>query len=251
LGITQSVYAKLKINFVDSSGIPEPDVLNPDHAISLFLNSFVGRSSALDEILVRLMSGTSMFSGAMYIAVLWFLWFKNSDARDRVQLLIGVAAAVAAALLSRAIQFSLPFHPRPLYKTALHLKWASQILPGTLSHWSSFPSDHATICFALASVIFLHHRKIGAAAFAWSTALTACRVALGFHYASDVVAGAVLGITAVAISQRIRVSARASAVLARIWERHQAAFCLLLFLMSYELSVFYTDFQTIIQILVH
>jgi undecaprenyl-diphosphatase len=190
-----------------------------------------------------------MLSGASYLSVVWFLWFKNSDARDRVRLLIGVATAVAVALLSRALQFSLPFHARPLYNAALHLKWASQIAPGTLSHWSSFPSDHATICFGLATVVFLHHRKIGAVAFVWTAILCACRVALGFHYASDIAAGAALGIIAVALSQRIPVTVRASALLARILEQYQAAFYLAAFFMSYELSVFYSDFQKIVEIL--
>ena len=141
--------------------------MNPDYAISSFLNSFVGRSPALDEILTRLLSGTSMFSSATYLSVVWFLWFKNSDVRDRVRLLIGVATAVAAALLSRAIQFSLPFHARPLYNAALHLKLARGVLPGTLSGWSSFPSDHATICFGLATATLCHHRKLGSLMFAW------------------------------------------------------------------------------------
>lgn len=223
--------------------------MNLDEAISSFLNSFVGRSHSVDEILTGLLGGTSMLSGAAYLSVVWSLWFKNPDARDRVRLLIGVATAVAAALLSRALQFSLPFHPRPLYDAALHLKWASQIAPGTLSHWSSFPSDHATLCFGLATVIFLHNRKIGALAFVWTAILCACRVALGFHHASDVAAGAALGIIAVALSQRIPVTVRASALLARILEQHQAAFYLVAFLVSYELSVFYTDFQKIVEIL--
>jgi membrane-associated phospholipid phosphatase len=225
--------------------------VNPDYAISSVLNSFVGRSHAVDETLTGLMGGTSMLSGALYLSVVWFLWFKNSDARDRVRLLIGVATAVAAALLSRAIQFSLPFHARPLYNAALDLKWASQIGPGTLRHWSSFPSDHATICFGLATVIFLHHRKIGALAFVWTAILCACRVALGFHYPSDIAAGAALGIIAVALSQRIPVTVKAAALLARISQQHQAAFYMVAFFMSYELSVFYTDFQKIVEILMH
>jgi undecaprenyl-diphosphatase len=172
------------------------------------------------------MGGTSMFSGATYLSVVWFLWFKNAEVRDRVRLLIGVATAVAAALLSRAIQFSLPFHVRPLYNAALHLKLAHTILPGTLSGWSSFPSDHATICFGLATVILCHHRKLGLLMLAWTTVLCACRVALGFHYTTDILAGAALGIIAVAFSQRISVTVRAPALLSRIWERHQAAFYL-------------------------
>jgi undecaprenyl-diphosphatase len=197
------------------------------------------------------MGGTSAFSGATYLSVVWFLWFKNSDVRDRVRLLIGVATAVAAALLSRAIQFSLPFHARPLYNAALHLKSAYGVLPGTLSRWSSFPSDHATICFGLATAILCHHRKLGSLMLAWTTVLCASRVALGFHYTTDILAGAALGVIAVALSQRIPMTVRASTLLSQIWQRHQAAFYLAAFFMSYELSVFYTDFQAIIQMLMH
>jgi undecaprenyl-diphosphatase len=190
-----------------------------------------------------------VFSGATYLGAVWFLWFKNSGSQGRVRLLIGVATAVAAALLSRAIQFSLPFHARPLFDAALHLKLAHDIFPGSISRWSSFPSDHATICFGLATAILCHHLKLGSLMFAWTMVLCACRVALGLHYATDILAGAVLGIIAVALSQQIPVTVRASVLLSRIMELHQAAFYLAAFFMSYELSVFYTDFQTIIQIL--
>ena len=153
--------------------------MNLDDAISSFLNSFVGKSYTVDEILTELLSGP-MLTGAAYLSVVWFLWFKNSDARDRVRLLIGVATAVAAALLGLALQLSLPFHARPLYDAALHLKWASRIGPGTLSHRSSFPSDHATICFGFATVIFLRHRKIGAPAFVWTAILALLVLLCGF-----------------------------------------------------------------------
>ena len=47
--------------------------MNLDYTISSFLNSFVGRSPALDEILARLMGRNSMLSGAMYLSAVWFL----------------------------------------------------------------------------------------------------------------------------------------------------------------------------------
>jgi undecaprenyl-diphosphatase len=57
----------------------------------------------------------------------------------------------------------------------------------------SFPSDHATAAFAIAVAILLRHRKAGVLALAMAVAVSVARVAVGTHYPSDVIGGAVLG----------------------------------------------------------
>src|SRR3989338_3076388 len=61
--------------------------------------------------------------------------------------------------------------------------------------FDSFPSGHATFFAALATAVFLRHRRAGA--FLWICALLIglARVASGVHFPSDIIAGFVLGAT--------------------------------------------------------
>lgn len=70
--------------------------------------------------------------------------------------------------------------------------------------WSSFPSDHAALYFALATGLWLANRRWGAVALAW-TLMVICvpRIYVGMHYASDIVAGAVLGIVVMLAATRL------------------------------------------------
>jgi undecaprenyl-diphosphatase len=66
------------------------------------------------------------------------------------------------------------------------------------SHDPSFPSDHATAAFALAVAVYAYHRRAGLLMLAMASVVALARVAVGTHYPSDVVGGAILG-TAVAL----------------------------------------------------
>jgi undecaprenyl-diphosphatase len=57
----------------------------------------------------------------------------------------------------------------------------------------SFPSGHAAGSFAVAAFVLTLHRPAGIALFAMATLIALSRVALGVHYPTDVIAGAVLG----------------------------------------------------------
>ncbi|HEX3095716.1 MAG TPA: phosphatase PAP2 family protein [Patescibacteria group bacterium] len=61
------------------------------------------------------------------------------------------------------------------------------------SYPNSFPSRHTTAYFAIATVVCLFFPALGASLVAVSLMAGAGRVILGFHWPSDIVAGAILG----------------------------------------------------------
>jgi len=216
---------------------------NFDFTILLFLNRFVGKSRSLDE-LVQLLSDAFLFNGVLLVAILWLFWFNDRREEARVRLLIGGAAAVLAGLLSRLLQLSLPFHVRPLYNQALSLTWPFGVGRETLSHWSSFPSDHASLCFALATVIWMRNRRLGMFAFFWASITSSARVFLGFHYPTDIVGGAVLGILIVILLGRLPLPRFAYRLLD--WERCASpSFYAVAFVASYQAGTLFNDVREI------
>lgn len=97
----------------------------------------------------------------------------------------GAAALVARFGVTELIRF---FYHRPRPFLVLPV---NQLL--TDPSWS-FPSGHATFFFALATAVYLHHKKWGIFFFVAAALISIARVAAGVHYPSDIVAGAVVGV---------------------------------------------------------
>jgi undecaprenyl-diphosphatase len=57
----------------------------------------------------------------------------------------------------------------------------------------SFPSDHASAAFAIAFAVLAFSRRAGVLFLAVATLIGLSRIALGMHYPSDVLAGALVG----------------------------------------------------------
>jgi len=207
--------------------------MNIDENITIFLNGIVGKNHLLDGILVRLLSESSILNALVPVAIITGLWFSSGCRASRGRLIVGVCAAVAATVLSRALQWSIPIHQRPLESMPLNLA------PGNHPFYrlSSFPSDHATLVFGLCTVILLRHKWLGLVSFAWMMVICAARVALGLHWPSDILGGLILGVVAVALSQWIRFPEW-------IWsfkELHRGLFYSLIMIGAYETATFFGD----------
>jgi membrane-associated phospholipid phosphatase len=102
----------------------------------------------------------------------------------------GVVAAGLSALLALAVAHlisGLWDRPRPYEALGdVHLFVAPSVDP-------SFPSDHATAAFAIAVALLLRNRRVGAVALMMAVVLSLSRVAVGVHYPSDILGGAVIG----------------------------------------------------------
>jgi undecaprenyl-diphosphatase len=161
----------------------------------------------------------------------------------------GAVAAVLAGVLSRILQGLLPFHVRPLYSADLRLTHPIGVESPALSHWNSFPSDHASLGFALATLIWINDRRLGAFAFFWAAITNSARIYLGYHYPTDILGGAALGIFMIILFQRLPLPPVVYRLL--VWERcGPPSFYAVAFIASYLAGTLFSDVRIIAHLIV-
>lgn len=173
-----------------------------DVAILRLFNSAVGTFPSFDRAL-GIVSEWSYVRAAGLVCIVWWAWTVSSDSVYRTRILAGLAGVAIATAFSKLFQMAVFVHLRP-FRAAAEL---GLTLPrGAVTNWghgSSFPSDTATMYFALAMVIFSISRRLGIGAFLWVAVVIALpRVYLTYHFPSDILAGLLLGAGVVWAMQR-------------------------------------------------
>lgn len=154
--------------------------MNIDEQIILQANTFIISSDFLREAIRSL---NYVAPAALVILILFYI-FKTK----RYSLGIVFAFSGACAyLLSRFIGF-LYFRPRPF--VSLDITQVISMTPFS----KSFPSSHALVSFALATLLFTYSKRLGTWAILIAIFIAISRVLVGVHYPSDVLVGAVLGV---------------------------------------------------------
>ena len=126
------------------------------------------------------------------IALIFFFFthknwkFKNNFERAKELFIIG--ASVVSAYIVTFILKTLVHAPRP-FVTLQNIHPLVSETP-----YDSFPSGHATVFFALATVIYCYDKKWGIVFFILAILIALSRVVSGVHYPGDVLAGAAIGI---------------------------------------------------------
>jgi undecaprenyl-diphosphatase len=149
------------------------------------LNGFLVRHDGIEDPLSAYVSAAELlFLGMLIVAFVVVAGHRRREAQ-RAVVAAGLSAGLAlaiAAVMARVVD-----RPRPFVSHhGVHLFVAHAADPG-------FPSDHATAAFAIAVALLLRFRAWGIVTLVAATVLAVGRVALGIHYPTDVLAGAVLG----------------------------------------------------------
>lgn len=211
---------------------------------------------SLPDPLLRVLDGRPLLKMGPLVLAVVYLWGRPwASERRRWEFvargLLGITAAMAVA---RAMQELLPARARPFVASPDLLRAQALGQPGEdlLADFSSFPSDHAILAFALATVAWAGHRGLGAVAALWAaTVVCLPRLYAGLHYASDLLAGALIGAAVAAAALRAPMPTRAAARLGCLAERHAGLAWAVVFLFCYEAVVLFVDVREALRIASH
>jgi len=225
-----------------------PASLNRFDAIPLrWLNSLVGMSVNFDKG-IDFISGNHLFEGAVFMALFWWYWFRKVDTgiaqRTREHLLCTLGAGVVGILLARILALLLPFRVRPRFEPALHFIPPNGEASDAFMAWSAFPSDHAVLFSALAAGLCFISWRTGLLAMLYSFLIIDFpRVYLGFHYPTDILAGALLG-AMLGYGMNLPPLRNRMAGVALQWESTTpGAFYAALFILSFQLSTMFESLR--------
>ncbi|GIW44049.1 MAG: ion channel protein [Candidatus Binatia bacterium] len=187
--------------------------------------------------------------GGFVIALYWWAWFRLDKAQgkgaDKVQesqrarLLLALAGAMTGLTIAAVAALVLPYRPRPRILVGLD----PELSPGW-AEWSAFPSDHATLFFALALGLWYVHRRLGWVALLHAIVVVSLpRVYLGLHYPTDILGGALIGWCVAWFAQRERRLLVLAQRLVHWGSVRPAWFYALGFVASYSVATLFSDWR--------
>lgn len=144
----------------------------------------LAEASCFSQALVKYLAQYLIYSVPFIFILLWFWSAKSKKIALRALFSAGLGLALAM-IIGKSLNRSRPFEGGGVQEILFHRPDYS------------FPSDHATLLFAIAMSFYLGgYKKLSYLIFLLAVIIGAARVAAGVHYPSDIIAGAVVGIIA-------------------------------------------------------
>ncbi|MFH1582227.1 MAG: phosphatase PAP2 family protein [bacterium] len=146
------------------------------------INQYAGKSVCLDSLAIFF----AEYLQYVLVFIFVILLIKNFDKYLPLILRIVAAGILARIIITEIIRLVWE-RPRPFIENNVNLILEHSPL-------ASFPSGHASLFFAVSTVIYLYNKKAGILFFIASFLISISRVFAGIHWPADIIAGALVGI---------------------------------------------------------
>jgi undecaprenyl-diphosphatase len=167
--------------------------MNIDSRLFLVINGWSGHSRLLDAIFKGLANDYFLLISFCLLLVFWWFGTRDKVSREHMQrsiliALIGIGFSNGLVGIINQFVFRIrPFNVFPEGSVNLLFYRPTD---------SSFPSNFASVLFAIAVAIFLNNRKRGTVLLAIAALGGLSRVYVGVHYPLDIIGGAAVGTVA-------------------------------------------------------
>lgn len=159
--------------------------------LDYFVFQSINHLAVTDRFLNPLMELVAEKAEYLFFAAILFYWFFQKSQNRKMVVEACLSACVALGI--NVLLGMLFYRDRPF--VAHHVNW---LIPHVKN--ASFPSDHATAAFVIATAIWIWRKRDGWIWLFLAAGIALSRVWTGVHYPLDVIAGMIIGVgTALAI----------------------------------------------------
>ncbi|MEH7304021.1 undecaprenyl-diphosphatase [Neobacillus drentensis] len=153
-----------------------------DYGIFQIINHLAISERFLNPIMIFLAEKAEY----LFFAGIIFYWFYPKPHNRKMVIEAILAACVALSINGEIGHFF--YRDRPF--VSHHVNW---LIPHVKN--ASFPSDHATAAFVIATVIWMWKKRVGWFWLVLASGIALSRIWTGVHYPLDVVAGMLIGVS--------------------------------------------------------
>ena len=164
-----------------------------DRAIFYFCNQTL--ANPISDIAMPILTDLNKeWYGLALFGLLWLLLFSKGGTKGRIIAGLILVLISLSDQISSSVLKPLVARPRPCHEPAGTPVLANIHLLVPCGSGYSFPSSHAVNNFAVAFFLSYYYRKWTWLALLFATLIGFSRIAVGVHYPSDVLGGAIVGL---------------------------------------------------------